>query len=201
MKEIHLLILKHLMEGQRPVGALFMDGGTDEHHFSNPCALPLPWQVCIVHIRDVTLLSGSGGPGLALLDSTGVQQSERQFFFWQVTTPRALQRHHTETHPHSVCEKGLFICHGASTCEVGFGFATNLEVMGGAISESRLGDVILALPLGLANSSLVPPRKEPIQLSGALILPLSPMGHLRLPGLEANRVYDCDPTGLYLHTF
>lgn len=33
VKKIHLLILKHLLEGQGPVGTLSRDGGAGGHHF------------------------------------------------------------------------------------------------------------------------------------------------------------------------
>lgn len=38
-KDIHLLILKHLPDGQGQVGTFFRDGGAGEHHF---CTLPIP---------------------------------------------------------------------------------------------------------------------------------------------------------------
>ena len=116
---------------------------------------------------------------------------------WQATTPRALHREQTETHPHPFCEKGLFTCPGASAWGAGFRFATHLEA-----TEVHSGNV------GWGTPSLYFPSAS-LQLAGtsqkrAYILIWSPNfckccpGNTWSHGLEASRIYDCCPTGVHI---
>lgn len=106
LKEIHLLILKHLVEGQGPVGTLFADGGTGRHRFCSPGVLPLLWQMYTVHLRDATLLPASGGRGACVIGShKGV--TIRETVFGRLPPPGHCTDTRLRHNPHSFCEKGL----------------------------------------------------------------------------------------------
>lgn len=152
-----MLILKHLVEGQGPVGTLFEDGGTGRHRFCSPCVLPLPWQMYTVHLRDATLLPASGGRGACVIGShRGV--TIRETVFGRLPPPG----HCTDTrlrHTPILFVKKAY-CPGAFACGAGFRFATSLEAMGGPIRENRLEDAIFMLSLVLAAAHWYLPERS-----------------------------------------
>ena len=136
--------------------------------------------------------------GLLFLGPTGLWQSET------VLGRLPSSGHCTDSklkHTPSLCEKGLFTCPGASAWGTCFKFVTNLK--GRVVLSGNVGQ---GMPPPHSPSALL--RLTSTSQKGAYILIRSPnfsnchpRDTSRSPGLEANRVYNCGPIGLYIFAY